>query len=163
MPTPDYCSLPDLLPSSVDELRPAGKIRVLPGDFQVTEELSFVPNGDGSRSVFPLRRPDEEIRGRPAEGDLHPGGPLWGKGDPDSGGDTAKMESRLAIEYPKLTSDLAVRGMTQERRALRVIPKYLRWKTGADEITLEFFLCRGAYATGLLRELVDYTDIQAPL
>jgi tRNA pseudouridine13 synthase len=118
---------------------------------------------DGSRSVFPVHRPDEEIRRRLAEGDIHPSGPLWGKGDPDSGGDTVSMESRLAIEYPELTSGLAARGMKQERRALRVIPKYLRWKAGADEITLEFFLPRGADATALLWELVDYTDIQAPL
>ncbi len=56
MPTPDYCSLPDRLPRSVDVLWPAGKIRVLPGDFQVTEELSFVPNGDGPHCFLRLRK-----------------------------------------------------------------------------------------------------------
>jgi tRNA(Glu) U13 pseudouridine synthase TruD len=43
--------------------------------------------------------------------------------------------------------------MRQERRSLRLAVRDLAYEAGSREITLSFRLCRGSFATAVLREL----------
>ncbi len=117
---------------------------------------------NGSHSVFPVDKADEPIRQRLAEGDIHPSGPLWGKGESGVGGGVAVCERKLLAEHSELCNGLEAQGLKLERRSLRVIPYDLQWRIGPDELILKFFLPRGAFATSLLREFVDYRDAQKP-
>ncbi len=109
---------------------------------------------DGSHSQFSVAEPDPCIMRRVAEMDLHPTGPLWGRGP---------LESRLAarrLEESVLDCDACFRGgleaagLKQERRALRVAARDLQWSIAGDELELGFDLPPGAYATAVLREVV---------
>jgi len=97
-----------------------------------------------------------------AAGDIHPSGSLWGRGEAGVSGAAADCEGRLPVEYAELCDGLEAQGLKQERRSLRVIPGELQWRIGPRELKLEFFLPRGAFATALLYELVDYRNAQKP-
>lgn len=108
----------------------------------------------GSRSWFGPEPFNDALAARLASGDIHPSGPLWGQGEPPSQGEVATLESGVAATHADLVAGLAVAGMEQERRALRLIPKDLKWRW-LDETSLElvFELPAGAYATVVVREL----------
>lgn len=108
----------------------------------------------GSRSWFGPEPFNETLATRLAHGDIHPSGPLWGDGEPPTTGDVGALERAVAAEYADLAAGLAKARMEQERRALRLMPKELRWRW-LDDATLElaFELPAGAYATVVVREL----------
>lgn len=117
---------------------------------------------NGSNSFFMLERHDAEIAARLQSGDIHPSGPLWGAGASPSGARVHALESDVAAALPRLAAGLAQAGLTQERRALRVIPAECRaeW-LDPRSLRLGFTLPAGSYATAVLRELVDYRDVGA--
>lgn len=117
---------------------------------------------DGSRSFFIAddtnNKPDE-LAARLAEGDIHPSGPLWGRGELPSAGAAAELEKNIAAEYPELTGKLEAETLKQERRPLRILPGNLDVEqAGETEILCSFSLPAGAYATSVLRELVNATE-----
>lgn len=110
---------------------------------------------DGTHSYFVAEAVDETISRRVSEGDVHPSGPLWGQGDLPSRGGVRELEAECADARCTWTQFLQAEGLTQERRALRVrFP--LAWSRDADTLTLQFELPAGAYATSVLREVVQY-------
>jgi tRNA pseudouridine13 synthase len=110
---------------------------------------------DGSHSVFKIEQPDEEILRRVAEGDIHPTGPMWGRGELPSRDQVAALESETVSAYPELLRGLEQAGMDQERRALRLPLKDLRWELPEPGLLkLSFNLPAGAYATSALREIL---------
>lgn len=114
---------------------------------------------DGSRSVFKSDALDEALEARLVSGDVHPTGPLWGRGEPMSQGDVRALEERAARGYATLAEGLVTAGMETARRALRLPVKGLHWEApGKETLILEFFLPAGAYATVVLRELVDFEE-----
>lgn len=117
---------------------------------------------DGRGSHFPVDIPDETLHERSARLQIHPTGPLWGRGEPPSRGSVLALEQRVAAQYEAPCALLAEAGMEQERRSLRLAVRDLRCRRGAEgEVVLEFDLARGAYATAVLRELFacdDYSD-----
>lgn len=119
--------------------------RALPGESLMQE---------GSTSCFSVRIIGTEIEKRIAVGQLHPTGPLWGRGRPTSLGDALAFELSLLEEESLWKDGLVKAGMEQERRALRVPVKKLQWQW-QDETTLrlQFALPPGAYATSVLREI----------
>jgi tRNA pseudouridine13 synthase len=131
--------------------------RVLAGTWDV------VMDGDamilnGTRSFFVPAAADDTIRRRLAEGDIHPSGPLWGRGELPTRAATGALEQAVAAEHPDLTRGLEQAGLDQERRALRVIPQDLQVEWLDDtSLRLRFGLPAGTYATALLRELAVYT------
>ncbi len=135
--------------------------RVTTGDWDRTL------NGDammlnGSRSFFVPEIVDDIIRRRLAEGDIHPSGPLWGRGDLPTQSAVRELEAAIASEHADLARGLEAAGLEQERRALRVIP--LEFNTewlDATTLSLSFVLPPGSYATALLRELAGYRDVAA--
>ena len=123
--------------------------RLEPGD---------LANLDGRASHFRVETIDEAIAERSARLDIHPTGPLWGRGVPPSSGRVLELEQRVAAGFTAACELVARAGMDQERRSLRLAVRDLRWQRdgdGPDSIILEFRLSRGAYATVVLREVFD--------
>lgn len=113
---------------------------------------------DGSRSVFGPVPFDDTLAQRLDAFDIHPTGPLWGRGDLRSEAAVAELERAVldAGDAPALRQGLEAEGLKQERRALRLRPTGLAW-TWRDDAALElaFSLPPGTYATVVLAELGD--------
>ncbi len=114
---------------------------------------------DGSGSHFPVAIIDEELRRRSSELDIHPSGPLWGRGLPATEGQALVHELAAASELAPVTDLLAAQGLSQERRALRCAVKDLSVEHDAGNVTLSFFLGRGQFATAVLREICTFEDV----
>lgn len=109
----------------------------------------------GSRSGFPIETPDEVIQNRCKEKDIHPSGPLWGRGSPLVSGETMQLEVSVLKPFSEWCNGLEFVGLEQERRPLRIGVGDLSWSfPGDDGLQLEFSLPAGSYATVLLRELL---------
>lgn len=91
--------------------------------------------------------------------EIHNSGPLWGEGELLSGGEVRELELAVAAAENELARGLEAARLKQERRPLRLIPDALScvWQ---DETTLvlSFALPAGAFATSVLREIVDYQN-----
>jgi tRNA pseudouridine13 synthase len=113
---------------------------------------------NGRRSFFVPETYDEDFPWRLSTGDIHPSGPLWGRGELPSRGAVRELELAVAGENPELVRGLEQAGLEQERRALRVIPRDLaiEWLDAAT-LRIGFSLPPGSYATVLVRELADYS------
>lgn len=112
----------------------------------------------GSRSWFGPEPLSDELAARLASHDIHPSGPLWGRGESPARDAAGELEQRVAALHPELAAGVADAGMDQERRALRLIPKDFAWRW-LDETSLElsFELPAGAYATTVIREIAQAT------
>jgi tRNA pseudouridine13 synthase len=129
-------------------------------------EAGDIANLDGRGSIFPVDTIDPTLTDRAAQLDIHPTGPLWGRGAPASKQRVADLETRIAAEFPQPCALTADAGMDQERRALRLAVRDLTWHrdpdaTGIDgklvaanAIVLRFRLTRGSFATTVLREFI---------
>ena len=113
---------------------------------------------DGSHSTFPCTLPDEELERRCAEFDIHPTGPLPGRGDSGARSEAAALEGSVFDDEINLIEALAAAGVDAARRSLRLRPMGLKCELEQDILSLEFELPPGAYATSLLRELVTVVD-----
>lgn len=110
----------------------------------------------GSHSFFTAEVVDETIRQRVAAFDVHPSGPLWGAGELRSSGAVRELEEVVASQFLVFRDGLAAAGLEQERRALRLIVEDARLEyPEARTAVLNFRLPAGAYATTVLRELID--------
>lgn len=111
---------------------------------------------DGSRSVFGPEPWSDALAARLAAFDIHPSGPLWGRG--------ASRAQSVALAYEtdalagedasRLRTGLEAAGLNQERRSLRLRPTDLTidWPL-PDALRLRFSLPAGCYATTVLTEL----------
>jgi tRNA pseudouridine13 synthase len=119
---------------------------------------------DGSGSHFPVSTIDEELHRRSRELDIHPSGPLWGRGLPATQGQALLHELAVGQELAPVTALLAAQGLSQERRALRCAVRDLAVEHGAPthgvgDVTLSFLLGRGQFATAVLREICAFEDV----
>lgn len=108
--------------------------------------------------IFPDKQ-DESIPERFQKQELLLTAPLWGKGEISSTHAVKKLEIHIASLSPELCQGLEEAGMHQERRAIQLLPNNLEWQWDSDDLLLQFSLRKGSYATTLLREAVNYTDI----
>lgn len=115
----------------------------------------------GSASYFMVEDVDETLRLRCSEFDIHPSAALWGRGALPVAGDVALLEKRVAAHHAALAEGLAEHGLTQSRRAMRLVVGGLRWEFVDGGIWLSFELESGAFATAVLRELAIVTDAKA--
>ena len=113
-----------------------------------------VANLDGSNSVFKVDALDDVLRDRCDRMDIHPTGPLWGRGELASQGDIAALERRIADVEPPLASGLAAAGLDQERRSLRMRVAEFAWEVDGSDLRLRFRLSRGVFATAVLHEIL---------
>lgn len=108
-----------------------------------------------SRSFFPAAEA-ECSDPRLAILDLHPTGPMWGEGGSPAAGAAQLLEDGLAAGQPALANWLALAGMKQERRILRLPIGQLTWHyPEPDVLQLAFVLPAGCFATVVVRELLD--------
>ncbi len=116
----------------------------------------------GTRSLFVCDEEGSDIWERVRSGDLHPGLPLWGRGQrPGSPEMLAVQDEQLAPWRPvalfleKIGADLA-------HRPARAVPDDFSWDFCEDgALRLAFTLPAGSYATTLLREVVEYEEYKA--
>ncbi len=113
----------------------------------------------GSASWFPVEAPDATLAERLAQFDIHPSGPLWGRGELPSTGPVAHLEQQIGDAQALYAQGLEAAGMKQDRRALRLYPEALSWSLDGADLTLQFSLPRGAYATTVLAELLQIHDV----
>jgi tRNA pseudouridine13 synthase len=109
---------------------------------------------DGRRSFFRAGDVDATLVARCTTMDVHPSGPLWGRGVSPAEGEALAIESAVTATEPALCALLAAEGLEQERHALRLPVRGLRWSLDGDVLSLEFELPRGAFATAVLHEIV---------
>ena len=113
---------------------------------------------DGRRSVFGPEAPTDELRARCAAFDIHPTGPLWGRGELRTADEARDVEETVLGDDGAigLRAGLEAAGLEQERRSLRLRPAAMVWERPApDLLRLAFELPPGAYATTVLAELGD--------
>ncbi len=116
---------------------------------------------DGSRSVFGPEPWSDALAARLAAFDIHPSGPLWGRGELRSEAAAKALElAALSDEQALALRDgLERAGLEQERRALRLRPSDMAWDWPAPSmLRLRFSLPPGCYATTVLAELGEVTD-----
>ena len=117
----------------------------------------------GRRAWFGPVELDAVLTERCASGDIHPTGALWGTPPAPVAGACAALEQHAAERHADLAAGLVAVAMESERRPLRAIPERLEWQwvseseaePTADTLRLRFGLPPGAYATALIRELID--------
>lgn len=114
---------------------------------------------DGSGSFFIAETIDAELQARLDDFDIHPGGPLWGAGELPGHGAAAALETDIAVMLPEITRLLEKAGLRQERRALRLPVRGLEARRDGDTLTgtltIAFELPPGAFATSVLREIIN--------
>jgi len=109
---------------------------------------------DGKRALFSCSLPDAELDRRCAGFDIHPTGPLPGRGGLRPERSAAAVEDAALVDSSSWVAALERFGVEADRRSLRAQAPDLSWNLGDAELLLEFTLPPGAYATALLRELV---------
>jgi tRNA pseudouridine13 synthase len=121
--------------------------QALPGDF-----LQL----DGRHAGFVAEADDGELAARLHALEVHPTGPMWGRGRPQTAEPRTQWEAEQLAPHADWCAGLERAGLEQERRALRVRVETLRWEwEDARSLCLEFSLGAGSYATMVVRELVD--------
>ncbi|WP_019626072.1 tRNA pseudouridine(13) synthase TruD [Thioalkalivibrio sp. ALJT] len=109
-----------------------------------------VANLEGSGSVFAVAEVDAELEARVARLDVHPTGPLWGRGAMQTGGQVEALEARIAEREPVLAAGLANADVKAARRPLRMVPAAVAWHWEGNDLLLALELGPGEYATGVL-------------
>ena len=117
---------------------------------------------DGSRSVFGPEPSPDALTQRVAAHDIHPTGPLWGRGELRVADACRVLEESTLSPHAELRVGLEAAGLKQERRALRAIARGLRWDwPEPTSLRLTFELPAGSYATSLLDSLGAIEDASA--
>lgn len=128
--------------------------RVVAGSWRRAEEgEEFVL--EGSNSHFAGDFADPDLRERIHRFDVHPSGPLWGRGEPASQAEAGRRDRQVARESGALAQLLESQGLVQERRALRMAVHDLQAHCAGSWLTLSFRLARGQFATAVLREICE--------
>ncbi len=121
--------------------------RILPGERVALQ---------GSRSSFHVEEIGAELQPRLDAMDIHPTGPLWGRGDAGVTAEAAKIESAVLAGFAEWQTALERCGAEMERRALRAPVQDMSWEITSDQMVIGFTLPKGGYATVLLGECLDY-------
>ena len=93
-------------------------------------------------------------------------GALWGRGRNQRSEQLIALERQVAAQLPGWCDALEHSGMSQERRALVLLPEQFCWNFDGADLTLDFRLAPGCFATSILRELTTLQsarDIVPPL
>ena len=116
---------------------------------------------DGSRSVFGPEPWNQALAQRLSDFDIHPSGPLWGRGELRTTGAARALEEAALVDVRsnKLRAGLEAAGLEQERRSLRLrVPDLQPTWFDNGVLQLRFTLQPGTYATTVLAELGDLRD-----
>jgi len=131
--------------------------RVADGSW-ATLEAGDVANLDGRGSVFAVEPEAPSLLERCQRLELHPTGPLWGRGTLASTHRIHALERAVSARFSQACALTEQAGMEQERRALRLAVRDLQWQRDQAGLLIHFRLTRSGFATTVLREIVDYGD-----
>lgn len=138
----------------------AGDVMNLSGTSSFFCTASVSHEAPGGHSSTSEQETDRVMSERLASGDIHPTGPLWGRGELQVTSDARTLEQSVANEFAVLAEGLCREGASQARRSLRLLPEQLHYARSPGELHLSFTLPSGAYATAVLRELCRYRTPQ---
>ena len=129
-----------------ERIRQGNWNRHLDGDVFMLDGKSACFADDGS----------EDIADRLANKEIHPTGPLWGKGESMAKAACLELENNIASHFELFCEGLIKANMKQERRSLRLMANNMTWeKEDASKLRLQFELPAGAYATMVIREIIN--------
>lgn len=111
---------------------------------------------DGRSSIFGPEPISDELRDRVARGDIHPTGPMFGRGELRSTDAVRALESAVFDAHPDLCAGLVAAGLDQERRSLRLMARDFHCDFDDPDLVARFTLPAGAYATTVLREVIHW-------
>ena len=119
----------------------------------------------GSQRQFAFDSDDETLMPRMARLDVHPTGPLCGRASRAlmPGAAVLVLEQRVLQPWNDWVEGLQRFGLDADRRALRLAVSDLDWAWEEQALVLRFGLVAGAFATAVLRELVDDSASSAPV
>ena len=116
---------------------------------------------DRRGSVFALERADATVVTRAGRGEIHPTGPLWGRGQRMVRDAARAVEDAVVAESAALCQGLERERLEQGRRALRVMVRELDCRAESNgRMALEFSLPSGAYASTVLAELFTFDRLR---
>lgn len=108
----------------------------------------------GRNSWFAADAIDDVLLERMARFDIHPTGPMPGRGE-SVPGEAGDFETAVLAPYEPIVAALAREGVDAARRALRLQPEGLEYQVEGRCVRLSFALTSGSYATMLVRELFE--------
>ena len=103
---------------------------------------------------------DDTLRQRLLEADIHPTAGLPGLGEPLITADALAFEQQSLQNWQHWADKLAELNVRAERRSIRVLPTELKAEVQGQNVQISFKLYSGCFATSVLRELVNYQDVQ---
>ena len=114
----------------------------------------------GTQSSFKVEELDANLLRRLHQLDLHPQLPLANKG---ALSDTSILRAHSMEQSWKQDDDLLDQlcqlSLGREQRSTRVIPENMVWELLNEQLIVQFSLPKGCFATSVLRELIDFTDV----
>lgn len=120
--------------------------QLLSGELVTMDDMDF---------IFDLDPDEPGLARRLAAFEIHPSGPLWGRGRLRTKDEALAVETAALADWQEWRDGLEHVGLDQDRRALRISPRGFAWEWEGDDLMLAFSLPAGAYATALLRELIE--------
>lgn len=123
-------------------------------------EVGDVANLDGTGSVFAVDAIDESLKDRMVRLDVHPTGPMWGRGELPSRARIGELEQRVGGELAEPAALVIAAGMSQERRSLRLAVRELSWQREGTDVIVRFWLTKGSFATTVIGEIFQ-SDTEA--
>lgn len=110
----------------------------------------------GTHSIFSIDTPDESIHARIASHDISPTAPLWGKGCERMSMDALISQQNALQGFEPWCDALEQHGLERMYRSHTLQVSHLTWDwLDAHSLALSFELVAGAYATSVLREVVN--------
>jgi len=92
-----------------------------------------------------------------------PEGPLWGRGRNRAVPAVATLEGRVLADWSTWCQAMEYSGLKQERRSLVLLPVDLQWHWQGNDLSLNFALPPGTFATSVLREIALLNPCNAVL
>lgn len=112
----------------------------------------------GTHSIFKSEEQFEELNKRISERDISPASPMPGKGDIMAYGESLALINDIYSQWSPWIKGLQQQGLEQAWRANILYPKQMEYQINGQDVELSFVLPAGAYATVVLREMVNYWD-----
>jgi tRNA pseudouridine13 synthase len=103
------------------------------------------------------QRVSDQTWQRHLEGESEPeaSGPMWGRGRSLVSGDILSLENNVLEPYAHWCDFLEHRGLSQERRPLKISLQDFVWRQVDSGLELQFKLATGQFATSVLREITQ--------
>ncbi|MFC3909631.1 tRNA pseudouridine(13) synthase TruD [Legionella dresdenensis] len=114
---------------------------------------------EGTNSIFSIEQPDQEVAERIKRFDISPAAPLWGKGKERAEAEALAIQDKALDAYKAWCLALEAHKLERAYRPVILQAGDLEWSWEADSLTLSFTLPAGSYATSVVRELIDCSEL----